>query len=91
MPQPPTPPETTPPDLTQYLTGPAVCRRYGIVLMTLWRWLQEDDYRELNFPEPAFVIKGRRYWDKAKLIEWERASAASRGATSPPQRRRGAR
>lgn len=54
----------------RYLSGPAVCRRYGISDMSLWRWLQDD---ELKFPKPAMRVRDRRYWAEVDLIAWERS------------------
>ena len=54
---------------TFYLNAAQVRARYGGVSeMTLWRWLQN---RELGFPKP-YRINRLRYWDDAKLSEWER-------------------
>lgn len=55
-----------------HLTGPQVCARYGgISHMTLWRWLQDHDFK---FPRPL-VLKGRRYWKLGDLEAWERSRA----------------
>jgi predicted DNA-binding transcriptional regulator AlpA len=35
-----------------------VCRRYGVVAYTLWRW--DHDKPELGFPKPV-RINGRKY------------------------------
>jgi predicted DNA-binding transcriptional regulator AlpA len=43
----------------RFLTGPAVCERYHISDMSLWRWLKDAT---LNFPQPALLVRGRRYW-----------------------------
>ena len=60
-----------------FLTGPAVCRRYAIHDMTLWRWMRDAD---LKFPQPL-KINRRNYWRIADLEKWERARArASRQA-----------
>jgi predicted DNA-binding transcriptional regulator AlpA len=79
-------PQTTTahPDSTsdsRYLTGPEVCARYGIVPMSLWRWLSDTKYADLEFPRPAFRVRDRRYWREADLIDWERRRArAAAGA-----------
>ena len=52
-----------------------VCDRYGIVIRTLDRWLKD---KAVGFPAPADVIRGRRYWSEANLIEWERTRATAR-------------
>lgn len=62
-------------DTTHFLGGPEVCRRYGIVPMTLFRWLRD---RDLGFPQPAMLVRDRRYWREADLIVWERHSAPRR-------------
>jgi len=72
------PQTTNTPDITQYLTGPQVCARYGITPMSLWRWLSDRKYADLGFPQPALRIKERRYWREADLIAWERRLAPGR-------------
>jgi hypothetical protein len=52
----------------KFLPGPAVCRRYGITDMSLFRWLRSPD---VGFPPPTMVISGRRYWDVDTLRAWE--------------------
>jgi len=52
----------------EFIGGPAVCARYGITDMTLWRWLADTT---LNFPAPAMRIRGRRFWRLADLEKWE--------------------
>jgi predicted DNA-binding transcriptional regulator AlpA len=59
----------------RFLSGPEVCRRYGVVEMTIWRWLNDDDYADLEFPQPAFRVRDRRFWREQDLIDWERSSA----------------
>jgi predicted DNA-binding transcriptional regulator AlpA len=54
------------------LPAPSVWRRYGKTDRTLDRWLQDET---LGFPRPT-VIRGRRYFKEAELIEWERVQAA---------------
>lgn len=51
--------------------------RYGVVSRTVDRWLKDES---MGFPAPADVIRGRRYWREADLIEWERTRAANRPA-----------
>jgi predicted DNA-binding transcriptional regulator AlpA len=53
-----------------YLSGPDICRRYGVSDMTLWRWLRDA---LLAFPQPAMRVKDRRYWLETDLVNWERA------------------
>ena len=65
-----------------FLGGPAVCRRYQISDMSLWRWLHDS---ELRFPQPAMRIRGRRYWSLADLLLWERA-LVPRGRDQPNMR-----
>jgi predicted DNA-binding transcriptional regulator AlpA len=52
----------------EFIGGPAVCARYAITDMTLWRWLADT---ALNFPAPAMRIRGRRFWRLADLENWE--------------------
>jgi predicted DNA-binding transcriptional regulator AlpA len=54
------------------LPAPAVWRRYGKTDRTLDRWLQDET---LGFPRPT-VIRSRRYFKEAELIEWERIQAS---------------
>jgi len=35
--------------------------------MTIWRWLHDEHYKDLNFPKPI-TIATRRYW-KRNAIE----------------------
>jgi predicted DNA-binding transcriptional regulator AlpA len=44
--------------------------RYSIGSRTLSRWLTDE---HLQFPKPHF-IRGRRYWDRAELREWDAAA-----------------
>ena len=50
-----------------FLPAPAVCARYGIAKMTVWRWLQKD---ALGFPRPS-RINNRLYWKLTELEAWE--------------------
>jgi hypothetical protein len=85
----------TQPSGAQYLGGREVCQRYGIVPMTLHRWLKDKD---LGFPEPSFRNRTLRYWLESDLIEWERKRAdetrkrasESRSARPTPAKRRDA-
>jgi predicted DNA-binding transcriptional regulator AlpA len=54
----------------RFVTGPMVLTRYGVTDMSLHRWLNDPD---LNFPKPAMVVRGRRYWLESELIAWERS------------------
>jgi hypothetical protein len=47
----------------------AVAKRYGVVVRTVERWL--DERPELNFPKPE-VVNRRRYWWLSRLREWDR-------------------
>ena len=57
------------------LPARAVWSRYGVCSRTIDRWLGDP---ELKFPKPVVILK-RRYWEAAKLEEWER-QRAGRGA-----------
>jgi predicted DNA-binding transcriptional regulator AlpA len=62
----------------QLLPARAVCDRYRISPMTLWRWLKDP---ELNFPRPLYV-NGRRYFSQRAVRafdEHQRASARTTG------------
>jgi predicted DNA-binding transcriptional regulator AlpA len=65
--------DTTP---DKFLSGPQVCARYGIVQMSLWRWLNDAEYADVRFPPPTFRVRDRRFWREQDLIEWERRRAA---------------
>lgn len=54
------------------LPAASVWRRYGKSDRTLDRWLKDES---LGFPRPL-VIRNRRYFKEAELLEWERAQAA---------------
>jgi predicted DNA-binding transcriptional regulator AlpA len=61
----------------RFLTGPQVAARYGVnVRMTLWRWCNHADYADLEFPQPAFRVRDRRFWRESDLVAWERRRAA---------------
>jgi hypothetical protein len=51
------------------LPAKAVARRYGVVVRTIDRWL---DNPKLGFPKPE-VVNNRRYWWLNKLCRWDRA------------------
>ena len=51
------------------LPAKAVARRYGVVVRTVDRWL---DNPKLGFPKPE-VVNNRRYWWLNKLCRWDRA------------------
>lgn len=51
----------------RYLNARAVCARYGVSPMTLWRWARDKD---LAFPSPMY-IQSRRYWKETALSEWD--------------------
>ena len=56
----------------RYLGTRQVRARYGGKCQrTIDRWL---DNQELGFPKPT-MINGRRFWDEADLITWERERA----------------
>jgi hypothetical protein len=44
--------------------------------MSLWRWLNDAEYADLGFPQPAFRVRDRRFWREQDLIEWGRRRAA---------------
>jgi predicted DNA-binding transcriptional regulator AlpA len=57
----------------RYLTTRKLCAREGISPRTLDRRLKDP---ELGYPPPD-MIKGRRYWDEAKIEAWEAKQAAA--------------
>ena len=34
--------------------------------MTIWRWLHDENYKDLNFPKPI-TIATRRYWRRSNI------------------------
>jgi predicted DNA-binding transcriptional regulator AlpA len=61
------------------LPDPTVARRYGISLMSLWRWTRD---KKLSFPQPL-KIRERNYRSAAELDAFDRRqieiALASRG------------
>ena len=51
-----------------------VCRRYGVVAYTLWRW-EHDPH--MGFPKPV-RINGRKHRIEAELDEFDAKLAAER-------------
>jgi hypothetical protein len=62
-------------DQSELIPDPQVAHRYGVTLMSLWRW---DHKPELEFP-PAVYICRRKYRERRKLEAWERKRAAASG------------
>jgi hypothetical protein len=62
--------DVRPPD--NMLPAAMVWRRYGKTDRTLDRWLKDES---LGFPRPV-VIRNRRYFKEAELLDWERAQAS---------------
>ncbi len=58
------------------LPAATVWRHYGKTDRTLDRWIKDE---QLGFPRPV-VIRNRRYFKEAELVEWERAQASKRSA-----------
>lgn len=67
----------------RYFTGPQVCQRYAVSDMSIWRWLKDPT---VNFPKPALVVRGRRYWAEGDLIAWERSYIPHGDDAVPPRR-----
>lgn len=57
-----------------YLSPAEVMQRFGISLMTLWRW--END-RALGFPK-AMLIRRRKFFLVSEIEKWERQQQAAR-------------
>jgi predicted DNA-binding transcriptional regulator AlpA len=55
------------------LTGPAVCKRYGVSAMTLWRWQRQSN---LGFPAPLRINR-RTYFRSSELENWEQQRQVS--------------
>jgi predicted DNA-binding transcriptional regulator AlpA len=57
----------------------------GVSLPTLWRWRNSP---EMAFPEP-FSIRGRLYWRRQDIADWQsRAMAAGARTITPPAARK---
>ena len=56
-----------------------VCRRYGVVAYTLWRW--DHGRPDVGFPKPV-RIAGRKYRVEAELDEFDAMRAAERDLTN---------
>ena len=61
-----------------------VCRRYGVVAYTLWRWDHDPDF---DFPKPI-RINGRKYRVEDELDQFDAKRAAERDAGPSDQRRK---
>jgi hypothetical protein len=57
----------------KYLSDVKVRERYGISVMTQWRW---DQDASLGFPRPIY-IRGRKYRDEAELDAFDAAQVAA--------------
>ena len=57
------------PETDRRLPAKLVAQRYGVVVRTIGRWL---DNPKLRFPKPE-VVNNRRYWSLNKLRRWDRA------------------
>ncbi len=57
-----------------YLSNSEVMQRFGISLMTLWRW--END-PTLCFPK-AMVIRRRKFFLLSEIEQWEKRQIAAR-------------
>lgn len=64
-----------------FLSGPAVRKRYGVSAQSLYRWMKDAD---LAFPRPM-LIKNRLYFSEADLVAWEgrRSVALDLHSTKP--------
>lgn len=58
----------------QLIPDSLVAKRYGVSLMTLWRWDHDPD---LNFPKPVYIRK-RKYRHAEELAEFDASRAAAR-------------
>jgi predicted DNA-binding transcriptional regulator AlpA len=64
------------PTSDNFLPASQVWQRYGKTDRTLDRWLKDP---AVAFPRPV-VIRNRRYFREAEIIEWERSQASKRAA-----------
>ena len=61
--------------IEKFLPAKAVWERYGIVPITLSRWLKDPD---VEFPQPICIRGNRRFWRLSDLEAWELARVAVR-------------
>jgi hypothetical protein len=73
-------PQRPPVSGTVHIGAIPLCQRFGIVPMTLGRWLNNP---ALAFPRPYWV-NNRRYWCLADIERWERERAV-KSAREPHQ------
>src|SRR6478752_7657246 len=57
----------------QYLPTKAVCERYQITPMSLWRWEHDP---KVAFPEGKRFGTARKHYDLEEIEAWERRRAA---------------
>ena len=62
-----------------------VCKRYGVVPYTLWRW--DNQTPELGFPKPV-RINGRKYRPEEELDEFDARRSAERDAHPTDEQRK---
>lgn len=55
----------------QFLSLPAVCKRYQVSRTTIWRWIQQG-----CFPEPVHLSPQTRRWCLSDLHEYEQNLSA---------------
>ena len=53
-----------------FMSSREVCERYGMSLVTLRRYL---DNERLGFPQPLIINARRKLWRVADLVEWEQS------------------
>jgi predicted DNA-binding transcriptional regulator AlpA len=71
------------------ITGPKVQARYQKSYVTIWRWINSENYGGLAFPKPL-QINGLNYWRLSELEAWEAAQAEkpyTPRASKPPKRK----
>jgi predicted DNA-binding transcriptional regulator AlpA len=67
-------------DNDELVRDPQVCREFGIVSMTMWRWDHDPDF---GFPPPIY-IRNRKYRRRSEIEAFKQrmiASSKNRGLT----------
>jgi predicted DNA-binding transcriptional regulator AlpA len=70
--------------MSKLIPDAQVCARYGVTVMTLWRW---DRDASLSFPKPVYIRK-RKYRDVSELDAFDAAQRSVEPPVITPPRPR---
>jgi predicted DNA-binding transcriptional regulator AlpA len=42
----------------------------GVCPVTIWRYLNREEYKDMAFPKPAALIAKRHYWRRGDIEAW---------------------